>query len=421
MTHTEDYDSFADAEREREAEAAQRKAEAEAYISVQADKFIFYAFLACAAVLYISWYLYCVLCNSNVMRSKMKIGGLTILSLLLFGLLWLYSAEDYPCGFYYIECEIVIWPPIFFTLVLISLIPRMKSNHEQGREGHENWHLPQFFGGRSFMESFRVFLAEAVLQCCLPVGCKMWLPAKSGNLKGALQQWLVIHLHQWTLIILCLCVMIGPHWPTGALGYAIYIPVLYIVTWHFWFALTQRTTIGVPLSFFGLFWGVSMMMPMISAMAYLNEWGIAAIVVLWLCPAIGCLSTAGFVVESDRFVVLFGLSVIGLAIPFLLSIYLSIFFVAQLYVGICIVIVDSKATNNGTTATATVRIQSEPAEHSVDDSIGDTWTGPCGRVNVPSSKFCTGCGTRRSTPTNKESVIPAPTVGRNDEGQVVAP
>jgi hypothetical protein len=161
-----------------------------------------------------------------------------------------------------------------------------------------------------------------------------------------------------------------------------------------------------------------MMMPMVSAMGYLNEWSIAAIAVLWLCPAIGCLSTAGFVVESDRLVKLFGLAVIGLAIPFLLSIYMTILFVAQLYVGICIVIIDSKATNNGTT---TMRIQSEPAEHSVDASVGDTWTGPCGRVNVPSSKFCTGCGTRRPTPTNKESVIPAPTLGRSDEGQVVAP
>ena len=51
------------------------------------------------------------------------------------------------------------------------------------------------FTFKEFAVSFRKFLTEAVMKPTQPLGKEVFFPCKSGNWKGALQQWLVIHLY----------------------------------------------------------------------------------------------------------------------------------------------------------------------------------------------------------------------------------
>ena len=51
------------------------------------------------------------------------------------------------------------------------------------------------FTFKEFAVSFRKFLTEAVIKPTQPLGKEVFFPWKSGNWKGALQQWLVIHIY----------------------------------------------------------------------------------------------------------------------------------------------------------------------------------------------------------------------------------
>jgi hypothetical protein len=105
---------------------------------------------------------------------------------------------------------------------------------------------------RDYMKSFRKFFGEAVMKPGQPVGMGMFFPCKSGNWRGVLQQWLVIHLYQWTLMSLALVIncltrygFLGLSKGSGLelfdlLCYIYFFVLCVFLTWHFWFALTQR-------------------------------------------------------------------------------------------------------------------------------------------------------------------------------------
>jgi hypothetical protein len=127
------------------------------------------------------------------------------------------------------------------TLAIISTIPFMKDPDETRRGQLQE-----------VMKSFRRFIVEAVMKPGQPLGMEMFSPWKSGNWKGALQQWLVIHLYQWTLMSLALVMKFltrfgylgfakGPIDPISPWNpYMIVLVLNAFCTWHFWFALTQR-------------------------------------------------------------------------------------------------------------------------------------------------------------------------------------
>jgi hypothetical protein len=121
-----------------------------------------------------------------------------------------------------------------------------------------------------------MFLREAVLKPWQPLGMGMFFPWKIRNgkdseirkwqWKGALQQWLVIHLYEWIVLLL---IVIGQHVHRNefssalALIHIIFISVVVFLTWHFWFTLTQRNPIGLPMSCCGMIWGSCATCPLI--------------------------------------------------------------------------------------------------------------------------------------------------------------
>jgi hypothetical protein len=136
----------------------------------------------------------------------------------------------------------VVGCPIIATLAIISTLHCM---HELGE----------------FMKSFRKFLGEAVMKPGQPLGKGMFFPCKSGNWKGAVQQWLVIHLYQWTLLSLALIITCLTRYGYLGLssgttfGLECYITLLVLnvfVTWYLWFALTQRKPRGFLASVCGI-------------------------------------------------------------------------------------------------------------------------------------------------------------------------
>ena len=154
---------------------------------------------------------------------------------------------------YYLPC----WTALSFfavipALVAIPLIIFVKYNYRS----------PFSMLFQEFMKSFKKFVIEAVLKPWQPLGMDMFCPCSSdtgfqGNWKGALQQWLVIHLYQLTLVLLVF-IMSLIYWEAvgWAFTFAIYIPLLVFLTWHFWFALTERNPTGFPASVCGILWGL---------------------------------------------------------------------------------------------------------------------------------------------------------------------
>ena len=71
---------------------------------------------------------------------------------------------------------------------------------------------------KEFKESVGKFYAEALCKPCQPLGCTgMFCPWRSGNWKGALQQWLV-----WVLIFQIMTNIFVPYM----------IPVHFFFTWN---------------------------------------------------------------------------------------------------------------------------------------------------------------------------------------------
>jgi hypothetical protein len=159
-----------------------------------------------------------------------------------------------------------------------------------------------------------MFLREAVMKPWQPLGMGMFFPWKSGNWKGALQQWLVMRLYQWTLVAFIM---------------PIFIPLLVFFTWQFWFALTQRTPIGLPAGLCGIAAGVLAIHPITYLLREYTALGLAYHHLgyigwpKWLDlvgPAIGFLSTSCFVIERRWPVVLLEFSVVMAHLSFVIYI-----------------------------------------------------------------------------------------------------
>ena len=143
------------------------------------------------------------------------------------------------------------WVDVFlFVALVIPMILSMKCmkynygiNTRPGRQGCMkscSMLVPEF------VNSISAFVAEALLKPC----------SGPPNWKGALQEGLVIHRYQLTLplfLLLLYCIyfqpagyMFVPGWKLLSLAIAVSIMILFLLTWHFWFALTQRDPIGLP-------------------------------------------------------------------------------------------------------------------------------------------------------------------------------
>jgi hypothetical protein len=215
----------------------------------------------------------------------------------------------------------------------------------------------------AFMESFRTFFGEAIIKPWQPLGMGMFAPWISGNWKGALQQWLVIHLYLWTFELLATAYYLISWWemPIGSSCMLVLFCFLLLVygTWQFWFAITQRKPIGLPafpVSFlFSIPTGSFLFLILFMSPNPFGTFG----VVLGTClgPIIGCLMTAFRVYELPSCVVAFGLCVMLLSgpvlllfIPFLIEsehteewLTLIAFPVPiQIIIGICIMIIGFK-------------------------------------------------------------------------------
>jgi hypothetical protein len=156
------------------------------------------------------------------------------------------------------------------------------------------------------------FEKTAIWKPCMPLGKGIFFPWKSGNWKGALQQWLVLHFYFGTLTLL---MTIWGFLLLGALHFGL--------TRQFWFALTQRKPIGFPAIFFGVPLGIFasyswnfllfnfQAITQIKIPGYSNEF-------LFIIPAFAAflivsLATWHFVIERRWLVVALGLAVVALS------------------------------------------------------------------------------------------------------------
>jgi hypothetical protein len=269
---------------------------------------------------------------------------------------------------------------------------------------------------------------------------EIFFPCRSRNWKGALQQWLVIHLYQCTLLLsLALGFNIYAADLVMSLASAISIPLLFFFTWHFWFALTQRKPIGLPATLCGVLWGVAAIYPIMRGLSMIHSrdddsWtGWSATLVVLGAPAIGFLGTASRVIEGNWAVVFFVLSVATCSCFWLLKniwvltemyagrsneaghhphhiIAAILEFAVQLYIGICMLYVGLD----------------EPEDYHIED--GRPEPIPCPRCETPfqiqlvsqfyqiyhTSRVCSNCGytrpedsaRKRSAAVQSLSVVP---------------
>jgi hypothetical protein len=154
-------------------------------------------------------------------------------------------------------------------------------------------HMKFTTSARDFRTSFKMFFSEAVLKPSEPLGKEMFFPWKSGNWKGALQQWLVIHLYFVTII---------------SLVFPFVIPVWIFLTWYYWFALTQREPVGLPAPTCAPMWGCSGGLLLLIAAVNFWEHGLQDLGLdghIWLLlimfgtPACACLVSSFFVIERQ--------------------------------------------------------------------------------------------------------------------------
>jgi hypothetical protein len=230
----------------------------------------------------------------------------------------------------------------------------------------------------------------------------MFLPWKSGNWKGALQQWLAC-----LLIILTIMALMS-------ISGIFFIPVYYYCAWSTWFALTQRERIALPAYNCGCPFGCLLSIVGFIILIFMHPWSLWALYNPYisfplLClPAFGCLCTSCFVIEHRVPVILLGLvqMALGLCVILMFSstlvsfvVYASIegdvawillsivaiFFVIlfnlpNLYVGACLFMIGWQGDK-------------ESSQCSPEPAADGGWIGPCGTRNAASSRFCTGCGT----------------------------
>jgi hypothetical protein len=229
--------------------------------------------------------------------------------------------------------------------------PDLKFNHDiKTRQGCV--HMKSLT--MAFVESFRMFFGEAVIQPWRPLGLGMFVPWISGNWKGALQQWLVINLYLSTLRLLA-----------GALEWIgivvlLCFPFLVYGTWHFWFAITQRKPIGFPALPVGFLFSIPIATLMIGVL-YSSPWifGFTGMVVTTFAgPLIGYLMTAPYVYERRWLVRVFGLCVVLLSGPVSLlfnslvyhpnefeeesMLIVALTTPIQIYIGICMMVIAGK-------------------------------------------------------------------------------
>jgi hypothetical protein len=301
---------------------------------------------------------------------------------------------------------------------------------------------------KDYKKSFGMFLSEAVMKPWQPLGVEMFFPCKSGNWKGALQQWLVVHLYQFVLLLIRITIRNMqlridendeyeddevPSWSPAFLVLYIFLVVLW--TWHFWFALTQRNPIGFPATPCGILWGAGAILPTCLTGFLLWEvgkwviWGdrlyeyIPEWLYLTLCvvsPLLICsLCTSCFVIESKRLVAVLGLfatmlfSYVLIILPLeimsagrirteigniLLRILLG---VTQLYIGICAFMIGTEKANKQ------VEVPQEETEPQEKEDPGDSISG----------KRTTSKQSVSTAPTDEEN----PTAGTAQEGVLDQP
>jgi hypothetical protein len=258
--------------------------------------------------------------------------------------------------------------------------PAFKLNHDI-KTSQKGVHMKALT--MAFMESFRTFFGEAVVQPWQPLGFRAifapWI-----NWKGALQQWLVVHLYLWTFELLAMGGSLISWWemPIGLSCIIVLLCFLLLVygTWQFWFAITQRKPIGLPAFPFGFLFSI----PIGSFMCFMllygspNPFGFSgAVVGTCLFPTIGWLMTAYRVFERRFLVLSFGLCVVLLSGPVLLLFIpylilwdelneewssmwkLALPVPIQIMIGICMM---SIALEKATLADQTVGVGEEPEE-----------------------------------------------------------